>query len=200
MTVAIAIDTQVIHHVDVDDVATGLLEVVMHSLSRCSHRLKEAVLIAAARPAGSAVARSVNVHLAASRRHADALVFQHTAEAAHGVTLEVGEVDHEVVVAQMASHNVVLQVAAIDNRQVHRVFFVHDVNRGDGIVSSLGNGLTVGCGGGAATTVGSVALHDIAADQLHKIFNEFGAQVVALCRLAGTDFHSHTLPVRWSDT
>ncbi len=42
---AVAIDTHVIHHADVDD-ALSLLEVVRHCLGCCCHAFKEAVLVA----------------------------------------------------------------------------------------------------------------------------------------------------------
>ena len=130
------------HHVDVDDIAAWLLEVVVYSLRRGGHRLEETVLVTAA-PLRGAASGGMDIDLADDGRYADALVLQHTAEAAHGVTLEEGEVDHEVVVCQMAAHDVVLDVAVVGHGQVDGVLLVHDVDRGDVVEAALRDGLTV---------------------------------------------------------
>ena len=56
-------------------------------------------------------------------------VLQRAAVAAHGMTLEVVQCNHEVVVGHVSSYNVVLDIALILHGNAHLVVFVHDVHR-----------------------------------------------------------------------
>ena len=84
VSVAVAVHRHVVHHIDVDNVLAFLLEIVVHGLGGSGHRLKEAVLFGD-RPMLLALARRMDVELSGGRGHADALVLQHAAEAAHGI-------------------------------------------------------------------------------------------------------------------
>ena len=63
---------------------------------------------------------------------ADGDVLHGTAEAAHGVALEVGQDDHGVVVADVLAHRDGLEVLAALHGEHRRAFGVHDVDRAEG--------------------------------------------------------------------
>ena len=118
MVDAVAVDAHVVHHADVDD-AFLTTEVVGHRLCGCCHALEEAVLVVdVSSPEFHHVellhaACRVDVGLAVLAGAADAEVLQRSAVAAHGVTLEVVEGNHEVVVLHVAAHDVVLDVRGV---------------------------------------------------------------------------------------
>lgn len=130
---AVAVDREVVHHVDVDDVASLLAEVGVHRVGGGGHAFEEGVLLGCF-PMGGGGAGGMDIELAAARGHADGEVFQRAAEAAHGVSLEVGEDDHEIVVGQVAADLVVFDVGGVDHRQAHGAVGIHDV---DGVVAAL---------------------------------------------------------------
>ena len=134
MVHAVAVDAHVVHHVDVDD-AILLLEIVHHGLRSGSHAFEEAVLVADVFLCPKFrhiehfhLASGVDVGLAVRTGAADAEVLQCAAVAAHRVTLEVVEGDHEVVVGDMAAHNVVLEVRRVLHGDAHLALLVHDVH------------------------------------------------------------------------
>ena len=94
-------------------------------------------------PTRLALTARVDVEFPGSRVHTYRLVLQHAAESTHGMPLEVGQVDHEIIVLQVGAYDVVLQMLRVLDRQLHFAFFVHDVNGGDIVVTTLGDGLTV---------------------------------------------------------
>ena len=192
IAVAVAVHRHVVHHVDVEDVA--LTEVVVNSLCGSSHRLEEAILVLRVVPALHGVggeAHRVDVCLAGGRGHADAGVLQHTAEATHLVTLEVGEVDHEVVVLQVVTHDVVLQVCRVGHGNLHLALLVHQVHTEDRVEAVLVDGLPVLLRVLARAAVGRAALYDGAVDRLHQLADECGLQVVRVAALARADFHGY---------
>ena len=158
MSVAVAVHRHIVHHIDINNVLAFLLEVVVHSLCRSSHRLKETILISDC-PVLLALARRVDVEFPGGRGHANRLVLQHTAEAAHGMSLEVGQVDHEIVVLKVRAYDVVLNMLRVFDRQLHFAFLVHDVNGGDVVVAAFGDGLTVLLGVATVAAVSRVAFH-----------------------------------------
>ena len=100
VAVAIAVDGEVVHDIDVDNLVA---EMVGYGCCGSSHALKEFVLVFGLDEVPQfvvilALSIGVDVGLSIAGSHADALVFQHTAKSAHGMTLEVGKVNHEIVV------------------------------------------------------------------------------------------------------
>ena len=126
----------------------------------------------------------MDVQLTGGGCHADALVLEHTAESAHRMSLEMRQVDHEVVVLQVTAHAVVLYPFAVCNRNVHRPFGVHDVHRGDLIISALLDGLQVAGRRGAVPAVCGITFDQIAADLLNQVLDEFRPKMIALGRLS----------------
>ena len=204
MVDAVAVDTHVVHHTDIDD-ALSLLEVVRHGLGSCRHAFKEAVLVAdeLGRPKFGHVeffhlARRVDISLAVAAGATDAEVLQGTAVAAHWVTFEVVEGNHEVVVGHVSTHDVVFDVPLVLHRNADFIVLVHDIDRE--VVSETMpaddfpvNGRVVALVLLVTRTVavGSVALHDGAIYFMHKVFDEFGLQVVGVTPLPCRDFHGH---------
>ena len=107
------------------------------------------------------------------------------------MSLEVGEVDHHVVVLKVGTHDVVLDVPGVCDGQLHLTFLVHDIYCSDIVETTLGDGPTMGCRCASAATVGRITLHDVAIHLLHQTFDELRAQVVGAARLARGDFHGH---------
>ena len=186
--VAVAVDRQVVHHVDVDYVASLLLEVAVHRLGGGGHAFEKGVLLGGL-PAAVGGAGRVDVEFAAARRHADGEVLQRPAEAAHSMPLEVREVYHEVVVRQVATHLVVFDIGGVPDRQAHGALGVHDVHVA---VAAFRHLLPVALGlGPAGEGVGRVALHQGAVHAFHQRHDELRRQLVALLRLAGAYLHRH---------
>ncbi len=80
MTVAIAVHTHVVHHVDVDDVL-AMVEVLMHALCRSCHALQKIILLRQVCPKLGGIlylSCCMDVSLAIGRGYADALVLEHS--------------------------------------------------------------------------------------------------------------------------
>ena len=191
VSVAVAVDRHIVHYVDIDD-ALLAFEVGVDRLGGAGHRLEELVLLGQVIPQPGGVgclAGGVDERFTLGRCHADALIFQHAAEAAHLVALEVGEVDHKVVVGKVLAHEVIVEVGRVLHGQGHAAVGVHDVDNGDFVVAALGDGLAVLLGGVAVAGIGGVALDEGAVDLFHQRGDELGTEVVAVLRLARADFH-----------
>ena len=68
---------------------------------------------------------------------ADALVFKHTSESAHCMTLEMGEIYKEIVIGQMTSDTIILEVFCIRYRQVDISVCIHYINFSDVAIAAL---------------------------------------------------------------
>ena len=88
------------------------------------------------------------------------------------MSIEMGEVDHKIVVCKMRAHNVVLQVFRVDDREVHHALLVHDVHGDD-------------------HAIGGVALYDISSHHLHQVLGELRPMMIRLVRLSCGIFHRH---------
>lgn len=155
----------------------------MNRLRRTCHRFQEGILAVRLLKHIARVgicAGGVDTGLTVRSGDADALVFQHTAEASHGMAFEVGEVDHEVVVGEMASDKVFREPFCVLHGQCHGPFFIHDVDSGDFSIAALLYGAAVSGGILAVPAVCCVALHDCTFYLLDKSAYKFGAQMIAL--------------------
>ena len=150
VTVAVAVNRHIVHDVDIDDLLASV-EILMNSLSSGCHGLEEEVLGVALgeyafvprRGRVGTLACRVDVALAIGGGNADGGILEHSAEAAHGVTLKVGKVDHEVVVGKVVAYDVIFQVLLILDRYAHLAIFVHDVNSKEAVETMLVDGLPV---------------------------------------------------------
>lgn len=148
MSVAVAVDGEVVHDIDVDD-AFLALEVVVDGLGGSCHRLEEGVLAVRLLEDISGVgvcAGGVYAGLTVRGGDAYALVFEHASEAAHGVALEVGEVDEEVVVGEVASDEVFGEPLGVLHGEGDGAFGVHYIDVGNLAVSALFDGTAVRLG------------------------------------------------------
>lgn len=204
MVHAVTVDAHVVHHADVND-ALLAVEVVDHSLCGGGHALEEAILVAdkLGRPELGDVellhlAARVDVSLAVGAGAADAEVLQGSAVAAHGMTLEVVEGDHEVIVVDVAAHDVVFDVGAVHDGDADFALFVHDVDLEHGNESVALDDFPVVGGGGAlvllvlgGVAVGGVALHDGAVHGVDEQTDKLGLQIVGVGAFAGGDLDGH---------
>ena len=199
---AVAVYRHVVHHTDIDD-ALLLLEVVHDGLGSCSHTLEESVLIAdelscpkLAHIEFLHLACRVDICLAVLTGTADREILQCTTVAAHGVTFEVVEGNHKVVVGHVSSHDVELDVRLIFHGDADLVVFVHDIHgeilreavtlnhlpvvlRCVALVFLIGRSVAV-CG---------ITLHDSAVHLEHQVLYEFRLQVVRIAALSSTHLH-----------
>ena len=196
MVDAVAVDAHVVHHADVDD-ALSLLEVVRHCLGCCRHALKEAVLVADVFRCPKLghveflhLSRGVDICLAVAAGTADTEVLQCAAVSAHRVSLEVVEGNHEVVVGDMSTHDVVFDVPLVLHRDADFVVFVHDIDREVISETVSANDFPVNSRVVAlvlliarTVAVGSVAFHDGAVNRMNEVFDEFRLQVVGVASL-----------------
>ena len=60
------------------------------------------------------------------------------------MSLEVGKVDHQVVVLKVRTNDVVLDVLRVGDRQLNLTFLVLDVNSSNIVKATLGNGPAMG--------------------------------------------------------
>ena len=134
----------------------------------------------------------MDVGFACCGSHADRLVLEHPSKAAHGVSFEVGKVDHEVVVGEMVTYDVVFQVLLVAHGNTHLSVFVHQVEGSDGVESVSVDGLPVLAHVLPAASVSRAALHECAVRFVHKIADKSGLQVVVATHLAGTDLDGHS--------
>ena len=70
----------------------------------------------------------MDVCLAVLTGTTDREVLKRTAVAAHGVTFEVVQCNHEIIVGHVTSHNVELDITLILHGDADLVVFVHDVH------------------------------------------------------------------------
>lgn len=66
--------------------------------------------------------------------------FEHASEAAHLMSFEMGEINHEVIIGKMAPDKIILKVCCITHGQQDASFLVHDIDRGNLAIASLFNG------------------------------------------------------------
>ena len=117
----------------------------------------------------------MDIQFATAGCHSDGLVLQHTAEATHCVTFEVGEIYHQVIVLQMRADDVILNVFCVCDRQVDAPFLIHDVHRSNVVEATLGNCPAMSRCRAAVAAVGRIALHDVGSQLLHQILDELRA-------------------------
>ena len=115
--------------------------------------------------------------------------FQHSAEAAHRVSFEMGQVDHTVIVPDMGADDVVLYPFCILDGDFYLAFFVHYVHGGDFVVAALGNFSTVRGGVGAAAAIGRVAFHEGPAHFFHQGRDKLRREIVGLGRFSRGNLH-----------
>ena len=189
----VAVDGHVVHHRDIDD-ALAIAEEVVHGLSGSRHRLEEPVLIFHMRPESLyhlLVTGGVDVGLSVGRCHADGGILEHATETTHGMSLEVCEVDHEVVVGQVLSHDIIFNMCGVVDRNGHIALLVHEVDLEGGQEAMILDGLPMLLEGVSLSLISRVAFHDRAIHLVDKEFDEFGLEVVGIARLSGRDFHCH---------
>ena len=107
------------------------------------------------------------------------------------MTFEVGEVDHEVVVLEVRTYNVVVQVSTIGHGNLEFPFFVHKVYLECGKESMFLDGFPMGFGGVAASFVSSVTFYDGATHLIYELADEFGFQIVGVTAFAGGDLYGN---------
>ena len=112
------------------------------------------------------------------------------------MTLKVGQDYHEVVVGQVATNAVNLQVLAAGDRNLHRAFLVHDVDLSDRIKAVILDHLTVGQGRGARAAVSSVALDDGAVKLLDQVLDESWVKMVVITSFTGGELEGDL--ARWN--
>ena len=104
------------------------------------------------------------MHLAladAARGEADRDILHRAAEAAHRVTLEMGENDEGVVIHDMAAHRHMVEMEAVTDREVNAAFLVKNVDRAEIPAIHLQR-FTVTFRRVAVTFVKGVRLNDVA--------------------------------------
>ena len=105
------------------------------------------------------------------------------------MSLEMSQVDHEIIVLDMRSDDIVFDPSVIGNRYLDLAFFIHDVNRGDPVIAALGDFLAVGGSGRAVAFVRRIAFHDVAVHLLYQRSDEFRPEVVGLLGFPGGNLH-----------
>ena len=106
--------------------------------------------------------------------------------------LEVGEVDHEVVVGQMLTHDVVFQVLLILDGDAYLAELIHQVNGKDAVEAMFVNRLPVFLWVLARTAISRATLYDGAVHLFHQIANQRGLQIVCVTAFARRNLHCHT--------
>ena len=186
--VAIAVDRQVVHHVDEEHVA---LERVEHGGRGFGHGLEEGVLVAAERLGEDLVLAGVQALLAARRGHADRNVLQRAAEPAHHVPFEVGEHGVVVVVREVRPYDVGGDAPASFDRNLDFAVLVLDVAGGDVGEPVLPDRLPMVFGGVARARIGGVAFDDRAVEPLDEVLDERGLEVMRVAAFPGAQFDGH---------
>jgi len=133
----------------------------------------------------------VDVALSIGRGNADGGILEHSAEAAHSVTLEVGKVDHEVVVGKVVAYDVIFQVLLILDRYAHLAIFVHDVNSKEAVETMLVDGLPVLLLIHTGARISRATLYYGAVDLINKVADEGRLEVVVVATLASRYLHCH---------
>ena len=172
----VAINRHIVHYGDVNNLF-ATVEIIVDSLCRRRHRLQKSVLVVGVLPKsrhGLLITGGVDVCLAVCGRHADACVFEHAAHAAHRMTLEVGEVYHEVVIFQMCAHDVAFDVGIVLHGDFKFAFLVHQIDLEHRRKTVVFDGLPMLLECGSLAAVCGVALHDGAAHGFDEVFDEVG--------------------------
>ena len=163
----------------------------MDSLCGGSHRLQEEVLCLTSSeivgaPCNLGIVRltsRMDIRLTCRGGYTDGGVLHHTAEAPHGMSLEVGEVDHEVVVGKVLAHDIVFQVFLVLNGDADVVELIHDVHGEDAVEAMVMNRLPMFLGILTGTAVCCAALHNRTVYLIHQIADECGFQVMGITTL-----------------
>ena len=204
MVHTVAVNAHVVHHVDVDD-TLFLVKIVCHSLCGSRHALKESLLVVDILcPKFQHIELfhspcRVDVSLAVLAGTSDREVFQRSAVAAHGVTFEVAEGNHKVVIGHVTAHDVILDVLLVLYGDADLVVLVHNIYWEilgkavplDDLPVVLGGVAVVFLVQGAAG-VGGVALHYGAVHLEDQILDKLWFQIVGVAPLAGTHLNGHT--------
>src|SRR5574344_733124 len=193
MGIAVAVDGDVVEHVDIDDVSFP--KPVGNALCGCCHTFQKGILRLCVLPcvrqfAGYAV--GVDVAFSCAGCKTDRLVFEHTSKASHYMTLEVSQVDAEVVIAKMFSYNVVLDPFLVLHRNAQVTVFVHDVHGKEAVKAMFVDGLPVLLHILSASSIGCAAFNDSAVHFVHKVADEGGLEVVVAPFVACADFHTYS--------
>ena len=70
----------------------------------------------------------MNIGFAFRRGDTDGLIFDYTSESTHCMSFEMRQVNHEIIVLQMGSDDVILDMFFIFYRNIEFTFRIHDVN------------------------------------------------------------------------
>ena len=161
-----------------------------YGLAGICHGLEEVILICGEKGCeivgGTCI---VDEQLAAGGSETDGHILQCAAEAAHDVTLEVGEDHHGVIIGEVSADIVVLEVDAVLYGDGHFTLLVHDVAGGDVIETVVTDGLPVDLAGVSAAGIGCVAFADGTLNLVYEAANERGLQEVVAAGLAGGYFY-----------
>ena len=181
---AVAVNAHVLHDVDENHVAVE----VIHNAAGCvRHGFQKRIMIR--RPEVFRHARAVNIRLAVGRCHADGQLLQCAAVAAHGMSLEVGKYQHGIIIFQIFADEIFLDDLAVRDIQLHiGAFGVQQIYREIAAPAVLVHQLTVLLGGVAGAAIGSVALHDGAADVVDHRFPELRAKEILISLFTGMQF------------
>ena len=159
-TGAVAVNRHAAKDVNEGDV---LPEVVKRRLRGIHHQFHEGFLHGPVGPAfGDLVDHAMHLALAdAARGEADRDILHRAAEAAHRVTLEMGENNEGVVIHDMAAHRHMVEMEAVTDREVNAAFLVKNVDRAEIPAIHLQR-FTVTFRRVAVTFVKGVRLNDVA--------------------------------------
>ena len=186
---AVAGDGHVAHHIDIRYV---LAEIVRYRLAGLGHALHE--LLLGDIPLVVLTGSGVDPGLAdAAVSAADADVLAAAAETSLGMSLEMGENDHRVVVGDVAAHRHAVEPFAAFHRQGQGVLLVHDVHGAEGPSVDLQSPAVLLGGVAVADIVGigldNSGIRDIF---LNQLLHPGARDNVRAVLLAGMQFHGHT--------
>ena len=108
------------------------------------------------------------------------------------MSLEVRQIDDEVIVLQMRSHDVILDVLRVTHRNLEVALLIHDIHIGNVVEAMLADGVLMCLRAVAAALIRGVALYDGAVHQFHQLAYQFRLQVVVTTQLTRTDLHAYT--------
>ena len=115
----------------------------------------------------------------------DGVKVELVANIGHGMTLEVGQVYHEVEVFEVIADDVIFQVCGVLHGQLKVAVFVHKHHATvNGVKAVFANGRVVVFEGDAATVVCGVALNEVSVNVVDEGRNEFGFEVVVAAAFA----------------
>ena len=122
----------------------------------------------------------------------DSDVFIAAAESALGMSLEVGEGDHRIVIQQMGTDRHLLEPLAAVDRKAHIAFLVHDVD-GTECPAVYFQGPTVQGSGGTVAFVVGVGLYDrgVGYVLLEEGLDPFARYNIGAVLLAGVEFYAY---------